>query len=134
MENQYLHKITSKILEMTQKGLITWKIDSSTSKSYRLSCQSDDLTKFATEISLNDNLELNSHGMWWIYIYNKELVEGKTTIYSGKEPLVTKVIEEIYKIYIEPNKQTVDQSNTLNKILNSLDIVNIRDQKIKSIL
>jgi len=135
MEKEYIDQILSRLLEMTKKKSIIWNIDSNSQQNYRLSTKTeDDLTKFTAEVSLDEHLNLNGHGMWWIYIYNIELSDGKIAIYSGREPIVNNIIQEIYNLYIKPQVTIVDQSKVLNKILNSLDLENIRDEKIGSIL
>lgn len=135
MEKEYIDQILSRLLEMTKKKSIIWNIDSNSQQNYRLSTKTEDgLTKFTAEVSLDEHLNLNGHDMWWIYIYNIELSDGKIAIYSRREPIVNNIIQEIYNLYIKPKVTIVDQSKILNKILNSLDLENIRDEKIGSIL
>lgn len=136
MDSEYINLILSRLIKLTKDSLVTWMQEkSNTQKILKFFChnESED-TKFTIELCLDDDLKMFGHGMWHLYIYNNELVDGKISVYSGNEPLVKELAELLNKLYILPIVKKKNQDMVLNKILNSLDLENIRDEKINSIL
>ena len=137
MEKELLTEIIERLYQMTKAGSITWVRNKNTRTHYNYSAYSDDtLTKFNLEISLDDEQKLNSHNLWWIFIYNSNLIDGSIGVYSGKIPTVNDIVQEIYQQYIVPSLKPIGQHQelALNNILNSLDKEGVRDNRIQKIL
>jgi len=135
MEKEIIKEIINRLYLMTKSKRISWILDSNTRTNYKYSAHSTDgITKFNLEISIDDVGNLNNHTSWWIYIRNKNLIDGSCPVYSGEVAQVFDIIKEVYNSYTKPIILNVNQSPILNDILNSLDKIQIRDDKIQKIL
>lgn len=135
MEKDLINQIVSKLYEMTKLDQIIWQLEKNSKSHYTYQYKTEDgQTKFKIELSIDENLNLYTHDMWWLYIYNKNLSDGNVGVYSGKNQLVTLIVKELYSKYTKPIITSKSQEKELNIILNSLDMQGIRDGKIEKIL
>lgn len=135
MEQEIAKNIIKKLLELTKSDKINWNLVKNTLQTYNFQYQSElDQTRFTIEITINTEQKFPSHNAWWLYIYDKNLIDGKYSAYSGNISYVTDLANQIYWKYIQPNLKPIDQSVALNNILNGLDLQNIRDSKIQKII
>lgn len=134
MDKELLNNISSRLYEMTLSDEVSWKLSQKSKNSYKFACEIDKTT-FKMEIYVDeDSGSIANHDMWWLYIYNENLNDGYSSMFSNNHPYVSKIANLLHSKYVKQNLNNKSQEVILNGILNSLGKDQIRDTKIENIL
>jgi hypothetical protein len=131
-----LDDIIEKLVKSTEDNSITWvkKASSTTTKRHSFQLDTSDVdTRFEFDVELTDDLKPKDAFLW---LYNKDIVDGRKIITEYKYPGVSKLKNMIYDKYIKDGlKQFLDEDTLFESILNKIgDKQHNRDYKISKLL
>jgi hypothetical protein len=137
-KNEKVQKIVDRLIIGTTDGSVIWNktnsiFNSETRHQYSTTTE-DGETKFDFEIHLDNNL--NPSSSWgYIYMYNKDLVDGKIQISGSVYNGVDKLQLLIYNKWVKATLPTKNESIALDSILTKIgDRQTRRDNILDDIL
>ena len=138
MKEELLNKIIDSLYEGTLVGAVTWQLQktifNSETNHNMNSFSTDGETEFKVEIHLDDTLNFRpgSH----LYIRNKKITDGSTSISSYKNAKLKELEKVIFEKFIKPNlKPRSNDEYVFEDILNSIGSKEyMRDKKLEQIL
>jgi len=138
MKEELLNKIIDSLYEGTLVGAVTWQLQktifNSETNHNMNTFSTDGETEFKVEIHLDDTLNFRpgSH----LYIRNKKITDGSTSISSYKNAKLKELEKVIFEKFIKPNlKPRSNDEYVFEDILNSIGSKEyMRDKKLEQIL
>lgn len=138
MKEELLNKIIDSLYEGTLAGAVIWKLQNtifnSETNHNMNTFSTDGETEFKVEIHLDDTLNFRpgSH----LYIRNKKITDGSTSISSYKNAKLKELEKVIFEKFIKPTlKPKANDEYVFEDILNSIGSKEyIRDRKLEQIL
>lgn len=138
MKEELLNKIIDSLYEGTLAGAVIWQLQKTifnTETNHNMNTFSTDgETEFKVEIHLDDTLNFRpgSH----LYIRNKKITDGSTSISSYKNTKLKELEKVIFEKFIKPTlKPKANDEYVFEDILNSIGSKEyIRDRKLEQIL
>jgi hypothetical protein len=138
MKEELLNKIIDSLYEGTLAGAVIWQLQKTifnTETNHNMNTFSTDgETEFKVEIHLDDTLNFRpgSH----LYIRNKKITDGSTSISSYKNTKLKELEKVIFDKFIKPSlKPKANDEYVFEDILNSIGSKEyIRDRKLEQIL
>jgi len=130
-------RLLNTILSKTKDNTLIWTLSSSifnseTQHNYKCNLNSDTIIKI--EINLDENLLFNYSGSIWVE--NPTLTNGKLLILRSSNSKVEEIAKEVFSKFIKPklNPKPVTQDSILERIIDSVSVVESRDRKIDEII
>lgn len=138
MKEELLNKILDSLYEGTQAGAVTWQLQktifNSETNHNMNTFSTDGETEFKVEIHLDDTLNFRpgSH----LYIRNKKITDGSTSISSYKNAKLKELEKVIFEKFVKPTlKPKANDEYVFEDILNSIGSKEyMRDRKLEQIL
>ena len=138
MKEELLNKIIDSLYEGSLAGAVTWQLQKSIFNSETChnmnTFSTDGETEFKVEIHLDDTL--NFRPGTHLYIRNKKITDGSTSISSWKNEKLKELESLIFYKFIKPNlKPRPNDEYVFEDILNSIGSKEyMRDRKLEQIL
>ena len=138
MKEELLNKILDSLYEGTLAGAVTWQLQKTIFNSETChnmnTFSTDGETEFKVEIHLDDTL--NFRPGTHLYIRNKKITDGSTSISSYKNAKLKELEKVIFEKFIKPTlKPKANDEYVFEDILNSIGSKEyIRDKKLEQIL
>lgn len=138
MKEELLNKIIDSLYEGTLADAVTWQLQktifNSETNHNMNTFSTDGETEFKVEIHLDDTLNFRpgSH----LYIRNKKITDGSTSISSYKNAKLKELEKVIFEKFVKPNlKPRSNDEYVFEDILNSIGSKEyMRDKKLEQIL
>lgn len=132
MKEELLNKILDSLYEGTLAGAVTWQLQKTIFN--RNTFSTDAETEFKVEIHLDDTL--NFRPGTHLYIRNKKITDGSTSISSWKNTKLKELEKVIFEKFVKPNlKPRSNDEYVFEDILNSIGSKEyMRDKKLEQIL
>ena len=138
MKEELLNKIIDSLYEGTLAGAVIWQLQKTifnSEKCHNMSTFSTDgETEFKLEIHLDDTL--NHRPGTHLYIRNKKITDGSTSISSWKNTKLKELEKIIFDNFVKPTlKPKTNDEYVFEDILNSIGSKEyMRDKKLEQIL
>ena len=138
MKEELLNKILDSLYEGTKAGAIIWQLQNTIFNSetcYNMNTFSTDgETEFKLEINLDD--KLNPRPGTHLYIRNKKITNGYTSMSSYKNAKLKELEKVIFEKFVKPTlKPKANDEYVFEDILNSIGSKEyMRDRKLEQIL
>ena len=138
MKEELLNKILDSLYEGTLAGAVTWQLQktifNSETNHNMNTFSTDGETEFKVEINLDDTL--NHKPGTHLYIRNKKITDGSTSISSYKNTKLKELEKAIFEKFVKPNlKPRANDEYVFEDILNSIGSKEyMRDRKLEQIL